>query len=271
MVMLFEGTDQQFSMDGYMKKNLDTAKDVIKKDWDMIFVYDGYEGSGKSTKACQDAFYCDQTLTFDRYAFNSKQFKQVVHRAEPYQAVIYDEAYSGLSSRGAMSKINKSLVSMLTEIRQKNLFVFIVLPCFFDLDKYVALWRSRALVHVYTGDKFQRGFFEFYNMDRKKELYIKGKKMYEYYVTKPNFRGRFTKHFPLDMDEYKKLKLSALSGRVAKQQTKEEEVAFLERLFIHLQMNDVGLNHQQKMSISGHTQATYYRRLKELKEEGVLV
>ena len=41
MVMVFEGTENQYSMDGYMKENLDLAKKVIKKDWDMLFVYDG--------------------------------------------------------------------------------------------------------------------------------------------------------------------------------------------------------------------------------------
>ena len=38
-------------MDGFLKRNLDEAKRVIKKDWDMVFVIDGYEGSGKSVLA----------------------------------------------------------------------------------------------------------------------------------------------------------------------------------------------------------------------------
>ena len=36
----FPDTDG-FYMDGYLKSNLDTAKRIIKKDWDMLFVYDG--------------------------------------------------------------------------------------------------------------------------------------------------------------------------------------------------------------------------------------
>ena len=267
MVKVFEGTKDEFYMDGYMKSNLDVAKKVIKDDWDMIFCYDGYEGSGKSTVAGQHAFYCDQTLSLKRYAFNGEQFKQVVDRAKQYQAVVYDEAYSGLSSRGAMSKINRSIVSMLTEIRQKNLFVFIVLPCYFDLDKYVALWRSRALVHIYTGDGFQRGFFEFYNMDRKKNLYVFGKKTYDYGVTKPNFRGRFTKYFPLNVKKYKRLKLEALRDRTLKQMTQEEQKVFDDKLFKHLQENETGLTHDQKKSILKMPNTTYYRKLREYKEK----
>ena len=34
-------------IDGYLKTNMDLAKNVIKKDWDMLFLIDGYEGSGK--------------------------------------------------------------------------------------------------------------------------------------------------------------------------------------------------------------------------------
>ena len=29
-----------YYMDGYLKANLEIAKSVIKKDWDMIFLYD---------------------------------------------------------------------------------------------------------------------------------------------------------------------------------------------------------------------------------------
>lgn len=34
MVKVFEGTDEEFSMDGYLHSNLTIAKEVIKKDWD---------------------------------------------------------------------------------------------------------------------------------------------------------------------------------------------------------------------------------------------
>jgi len=167
-------------LDGYLKKNLDQAKRVIKKDWDMVFCVDGYEGSGKSVLAQQIAKYCDPTLDISRIAFTPKEFIDAINKAGKYQAVIYDEAYGGMSSRAAMSEVNRSLMSVLAEIRQKNLFVLVVMPCFFEMDKYAAVWRSRALIHVYTGDDFKRGFFSFYSQDRKKSLYVLGKKFYSY-------------------------------------------------------------------------------------------
>lgn len=266
MVMVFEGTEKEFSMDGFLKTNLDTAKEVIRKDWDMIFCYDGYEGSGKTTIAAQNAMYCDSNLSLKNYAFSSKQFKEVINKAKKYRAVVYDEAYSGLSSRGAMSKINRSIVSMLTEIRYKNLFVFIVLPCFFDLDKYVALWRSRALIHVYTVERFVRGYFEFYNMDKKKDLYMKGKKLYEYKFVRPNFRGRFSKYFPLDAKKYNKMKRDAQRERTKLQESAEERAQFTETLFKHIQDTEVGLTHEQKRTIMGMPSSTYYMKLKDYKD-----
>lgn len=204
--MVFENTEHKYYMDGYLQQNLDIAKKVIQKDWDMLFVVDGYEGSGKSVFAQQMGYFCDPTLTVDRIVFNPTDFKDAVNKADKYQAIIYDEAYGGLSSKTVMGKINHSIVQMLTVIRKKNLFIFIVLPTIFDLGKYVALWRSRALIHVYTGDNFERGYFEFYNIDRKKELYVQGKKLYDYKNVRPNFRGRFTNKYMVDKNAYEKKK-----------------------------------------------------------------
>ena len=105
---------------------------------------------------------------------------------------------------------------MLAECRQKNLFIFVVMPTFFDLDKYVALWRSRALIHVYTGSPFQRGFFCFFDVDKKKGLYVKGKKFYNYHMEKANFYGRFANQYVVDQEEYRQKKRDALK-------VKEEE------------------------------------------------
>ncbi len=113
-----------------LKTNLDLAKGAILKDWDMVFIVDGAEGSGKSVIAQQIGFYCDPSLTLDRIVFTAEDFKKAVLSANKYQCVIFDEGYAGLSSRQAMSDVNKSLVAMLMEIRQKNLFIIIVLPSF---------------------------------------------------------------------------------------------------------------------------------------------
>lgn len=268
MVKVFQNTKHEFYMDGYLQNALDITKKEIKNDWDFVFVVDGVEGSGKSVFAMQCAFYCDPDLSFDRYCFSPYQFKKAIQSAEKFQAVVYDEAHSGLNSRAAMSMINRSLVSMLTEIRQKNLFVFIILPTYFDLDKYVALWRSRALLHVYTSNSFQRGYFAFFNVDRKKQLYVKGKKMYKYGAAKPNFIGRFTNHYPLSQKEYRKLKFNSLQKKENKQDDAEMQKALHSLLYKRV-MEDETMTHRQKMNVLNMPESTYFYKLKQWREIGV--
>ncbi len=264
MVKVFEGTKDEFYMDGYLVKNLDKAKGFIKKDWDMVFIYDGEEGSGKSVKAMQDAFYCDHTFNLDRVVFTPYEFRKAITTAKPYSAVVYDEAYTGLSSRATMSLINRTLISMLAEIRQRNLFVFVVMPCFFDLDKYVALWRARVLIHVYTED-YQRGRFAFYNKKKKKALYMRGKKYYSYAKPKSNFFGRFVNHYVVDEKAYRHKKKHSLLDREKKREEiekkREVEAAIFERL-MHLD-----ISHSIKMQVLAMPSSTYFNRLKQWNEQ----
>lgn len=212
MAKVFEGTPEQYYMDGYLVSNTLVAIEANKKDWDFVFLVDGRERSGKSCFTQQWAKLCYPELTLDNIAFTSTAFEEKVYNAKPHTAIIYDEAYGGLNARQAMGRINRSLIKMLTVIGHKNLFIFVLLPSFFDLDKYVALWRSAALVHIETSDNFQRGFFKFYNYERKKNLYIKGKEYYDYNVIKSNFYGRFTNHWVVDVDIYKTEKARATSA-----------------------------------------------------------
>jgi len=104
------------------------------------------------------------------------------------------------------------------ECRQKNLFVFIVLPTIFMLNKYAALWRTRGLFHVYT-KKGKRGYWQYYNKKKKKILYINGKKEYSYTIPRTNFRGRFLEQYVIDEQEYRRKKKEALE----KYDVEEEE------------------------------------------------
>lgn len=258
--------EHEFYIDGYMQQNLDIAKSVIRKDFDMILAVDGPEGSGKSVLTMQLAYYCDPTFVIDRVVFNPNQLKKAIVNSKKYQAIVYDEAYTGLSSRAAMSMINRTLISMLAEIRQKNLFIFVVMPCFFDLDKYVALWRSRALIHIYTGDNFERGFFAFYNVEKKKDLYLNGKKLYNYTKPGPNFRGRFTNHYVVDETEYKKLKLESLNRRSKEDDEKEFQLRvrtiMLERLVTDKFIMEK-VPHSVKARILGISEPHFYKLMRD--------
>lgn len=273
MVKVFEGQHDEFYMDGFLRENLNVAKDVIRQDWDMTFVVDGAEGSGKSVFAMQMAYFCDPTITLDRVVFTPRELMKAVREATKYQAIIYDEAYTGLSARAAMSLINRTLVKMFAEMRQKNLFVFVVMPCFFDLDKYLALWRSRALIHVYTGKKFERGMFRFYNVDRKKTLYVAGKKFYSYHVPKPNFFGRFTNHYPLNQKEYRQKKLDSLTNKADKEDKKLVFAEVQKEMFLRIMADEKIrklIPNYIKAKILGISEPTIYNWAQKYEDTGEL-
>ena len=199
MVVVTSGS-HKFYLHYILKDNLDGIKnEVLKKDYDGFFVIDGPEGYGKSTLAMQCATYLDPTFNLERTVFTIDQFLEAVETAKKGEAIVFDETMGYLSARGAMSKFNRVLIKVFSEMRSKNLFIFLCIPSFFELDKYPAIHRSVSLLHVY-----KRGKLTAFNHSSKKALYIYGKKFYSYEKPHADWIGRFTKYFPLDKVEYEK-------------------------------------------------------------------
>lgn len=197
-------------VDGYLHHNINEFKKRNKKKWDTWLVISGDEGDGKSTFAKQIChIYSDGKFTLDNIAWTPKQFKKIVTNVPHKSTVLYDEAISGLSSRRAMSLINTTLISMAAQCRKRRLFVCVLLPSFHDLDKNIAIHRSRGLIHIYAA-KDVRGFFKYFTKESKKILYVKGKKYYDMSCVKETFKGRFTDWTLIDEDEYEKRKDKAL-------------------------------------------------------------
>jgi hypothetical protein len=121
--------------------------------------------------------------------------------------IVLDEAFLSINSRASMSYINRTMIGLATEMRQLNLFIIICLPSFFDLDRYFALWRTDLLIHTYFDKAGNRGRYILFGSNKKKELYLKGKKMYNYGLVKSQYPPcRFRKGYVLDELEYKKKK-----------------------------------------------------------------
>lgn len=211
------GKDVSYYMDNKLAHVID--KKIIPslqaKDKDCVIAIDGNEGAGKSTLALQIGKRIDPSLDLSRVVFSADEFKQAIFKAKKGQCIIYDEAFTGLSSRSSLSGINRYLVSLMMQMRQKNLMVIIVLPTFFLLDKYVAIWRTRALIHVYESGG-RRGYFRVYNRKTKKMLFLQGRQSYSYLTKKIfiRFKGRFYGVFALgdekEEEKYRKKKEKAL-------------------------------------------------------------
>ena len=222
----YEINGKKIFIDDFLKKQLD--RKVIpmlkKKDMDAIFVVDGKERCGKSVFAMGIGGYVanqfNSTFDLSNICLNPLEFKKKVSEASKGEVVIYDEAHRGMGSVGALSEINKLLKDLMMEMGQKNLFVFVVLPTFFLLERYVALFRTIGLFHVYT-NKGRRGFWVYFNEKNKKNLFLRGKRDFNYNcMAYPRFRGRFFDQYPVDETDYREKKRQSFTE--ASRATKEE-------------------------------------------------
>jgi predicted ABC-type ATPase len=203
-------TEVPYHISKQVKRQLDNSKRaVIESDQDRIYIITGFEGSGKSTLARQLAYYVDKSFCMEDICFDSEQFAKRIRECKKHKAIIFDEAFRGLSSKGALSKENKKLVKLLIECRQRNLFIFICVPSIFILERYIALFRSHACFHtaVYKKD-FKKRYYKVFNRANKQKLYLLGHKMMSYSRPKINLKHRFYSKTPptIDMKEYGKKK-----------------------------------------------------------------
>ena len=201
-----------------------------KADQDRVIIITGPEGSGKSLLAMQFASYVDKNFSLKDVCFDGDEFADRVRNKEKYGAVIFDEAFNGLSSRGAISNQNKKLIRLLQECRQRNLWVFIVLPSVFLLEKYVALFRSQALFNtaIYRKDYTKR-YYKCYNRGNKKQLYLLGAKLMSYSQPKLHKKYRFYGKYPSCIDEQEYREKKAESFRDSKKRDTKEDKWMIQR------------------------------------------
>jgi len=232
--------------EGFKKQLVKSYNTVTNSDQDRVLVYDGREGVGKSTLAMQHAFILDPNLSLDNIVFTSNQFKNAIRTLPKHRALIWDECFKGLSSKGALSKANKEIITLLQECRQRNLFIFLVLPTIFLLEKYAAIFRSHALIHssTYKTNPNLR-YFKVYNYTNKKLLYLLGKQLYDYSKPKVRHSYRFYGKLPptINKEDYLKKKHEAFKHLEDKD---DDNKAMKQRNALMSMLNkDLGFTQQQ--------------------------
>lgn len=240
----YEINGKEYYFDGYLLQNMLLIKQAVEKKWDGVLYIGGYEGDGKSEFAGQLALLVDPTYCLDRCVFNAEQFEEAVENAEPYQAIVYDEAQDVFESTNR-DKTAQEIKSLMTRIRKKQLYLIIVAPDFWRINKYMFIHRSRAFIRVYSTG-LERGYFEYYNREKKHRLKIEGQR-YEKLCVAPNFRGRYTHWFPLDQEAYEEKKDKATSEIGKKNDIKNDK--FLQRYIRLIHHPDYTDN--DKSSLSG--------------------
>lgn len=206
-----------FSFNSNLARNLYWWRNaVMNQDIDCVVLVDGAEGSGKSVLGMQIAKFFDKDRCIDldtQVCFFPEQVKKAIMTLPPGKAIVWDEARRGLNRRRSTQQVNLEMTDLFAECRQHNLFLVVIMPSFYDMDMNVAIWRSRALVHVwYTWDRknadrpLLRGFFRFYNEDGKKALYTNKyyRQGYLYpYISGDSFDNTFVNYYVVDESEYR--------------------------------------------------------------------
>ena len=237
---------QKFFIDTRLKERIDykIIPDLKKRDMDCVFIVDGKERMGKSVFAMSLAGYVSSVFkkkfNLSNICMNHTELRNRIMNAEKNDSIIYDEAHGGMGSSGALTEVNRLLKDMMMEMGQKNLMVIVVLPTYFLLERYIALFRTRGLFHVYT-NKGKRGFWVYYNEKKKKFLYLKGKKDFNYNCMKyPRLRGVFTNQYTIDENEYREKKSFSFTKK--SRMTKEEKFREDVRRLMALLHDEYGLS-----------------------------
>ena len=224
-----------YSIKELLMKILDGFKKAMwERNQSSVIIVDGKSGMGKTTLSFQIANYMTPNFTLDNVHFTPEEFLKGLELATKGDVVIFDEAML-ISSRSALSSINRMVIQAMSMIRSRNIMVIFNVNSIFDLDRNLALSRADLLLHCYGESLTDRGkYMAFFKgadgMDRIKGLYLNGKKYYSYNTPRSNFFTHFPSYFVLNNEEYeiKKQKgidkfLKSDKGTVGYREKKNEE------------------------------------------------
>jgi hypothetical protein len=214
-----------YKLPNKLKELLDGFKwAILKKKQSAVVIVDGRSGMGKTTLSFQCAMYMSPNFSLSHVYFTPEKFLDALAIAQKGDTLVFDEAML-LSSRAALSQMNRMIVIAMSMIRSKNLFIIFNVNSIFDLDRNLALSRADLLLHCYGDSLTDKGkFIAFFKggdgLDRIKDLYINGKKFYSYGKPKANFYTKFSSYFVVDELEYERLKQEGVNKFLSGSQSK---------------------------------------------------
>jgi len=202
---------KKFKLHERLKHKLDNIKMVQTKGWDATVLIDGIEGSGKSTLGLTCAYYLsDGKFELKDICTGSNDAIAKLDQVKDGGVLLIDEGSLLFSSSDTMRHEQKQLIMILNVIRQKRIALIIVSPSFFRLNRYIAVDRTRFLIHVYTKEDLRRGRFTYFGQKKKNKLYELGKKNFNSYAKpRANWNGTFIDFNPFG-EEYHKIKKQSL-------------------------------------------------------------
>lgn len=164
--------------------NMESAVDLMHKDWDVWGACVGSEGSGKTTCAVEMCGIVDPKFSAEAVTYVPDEFQMRLNNAPKYSATLADEGVEIFFSQDVSKSANKDVTKQLMQIRYRNQFVVICIPDLFALTTQV---RRRLAFCVRI---IERGKFAFYTRAQIKQIKRNSDtKMVEY--PRPAFYGYF--------------------------------------------------------------------------------
>lgn len=199
-----------FYLHPWTKQNLDHANKYREERFDVVALFCGDEGTGKTTLAQQFCTYMYPAFNLDCFAWTPEVFAQKLTNAPEGSAILFDEARTGCNRKRTMSRINQIINDKFTVIRKKRLFIALCVPDFFEVDSFVAERRARFMVNTIE-ERTHRGIYDFYSRKRMRLLSIYGRKYKNMNAAGSNFKGNFHNFWTVPEREYDKLKDQAIA------------------------------------------------------------
>ena len=194
-----------FWIDKPLYERLKSLNKIQDKNWDGVIVIDGKERSGKSVLGMICAWFLSKgKMGINNFARGLDDAARKISSLPDKSVLIMDEGSLVFSSKDSNSGAQKKLIKLMDVVGQKNMVFIICLPCYFDLNKTIAVRRSLFLCHVYPDENYNRGSYVFFGEKRKKMLYQIGKKNFDSYAhPEPNYPpGRFMDFEPPFYKDY---------------------------------------------------------------------
>lgn len=216
-------TDLNFWMHPYAMQNMDSLIYNTQKDWSFLIVISGSGKTrmGKSMLAQQLAYYAayklKRSFSMENVVFSGEQLIQRAKKLSP-AIFIMDESRADLASTKYFQKSHQNLVDFFNESGKLNNMVFLVLPDFFDLSRSVAVNMSECLINCWKHkekkknkeggevSEYLRGYYDFYNDERKNDLYNNWRQKRFYIKKLRNFWGEWRHYWVLDEVKYEQAK-----------------------------------------------------------------
>lgn len=249
------GYEKKLYIADALANNLERVKvSVLKKGWDYVCVVSGLPGVGKSTFAQALAKFLDPTFDVDRICFTGTEFREKTTLGSKGQAYVLDESFADMNTSLSKDPEFIATVNHMQLIRQKNLFLILVLPDFFSLSKNIAIFRASHLFVPYSED-YSHGDVAVFDREAKRELYIKGKQFLNYQAYPPNFRCDFQMHWFVDEEEYKRRKEQHLVEQ-AKVKEKGQKAAAIRDILAAVISNELDWTYEQIGSVAHSPKST---------------